>query len=107
MRCRVCGDPLRVVETREEAYGLIVRRVRLCPRGHRYSTYEVDDSLQKTIIKFAERRDRIEHMMDRIERYRRNERIVRRAASGEKHELIAVNESIAPNTVSHVVRNHK
>lgn len=107
MRCRVCGDPMRVVETREEAYGLMVRRVRLCKRGHRYSTYEVDDSLRKTIIKFAERRERIEKMMDRIELYRRNERIVRRVNAGEKYKVIAHDEGIAENSVCDVIRKHK
>ncbi len=98
---------MRVVETREEAYGLIVKRVRTCPRDHRYSTYEIDDSLRKTLIKFAERRERIEHIVDRIERYRRDERVFRRASAGEKHVIIALDEGIAPNTVSDIVRKFK
>lgn len=103
MRCRVCGADLRTLETRAAAGGFVVKRLRECPNGHRYSTYEVDDSLEKTVIKFAERRDRVTKIEARVRRYHRNAAIIDKALQ-EKHSVVAEEFGLSDNMVSTIVR---
>lgn len=103
MRCRTCGGALRTVETRAAANGFIAKRLRECPRKHRYWTYEVDDSLLKTVIKFAERPGRIDQIEARVARYYRDQQIIERAKT-EKHSVIAAEFGLSDNMVSTIVK---
>jgi len=107
MKCPICAANSRVLETRTAASGYVLRRRRVCDNEHAFATHEVDDSLSKTVVKFAMRAARIEALRARAERWRRNARIVQRAARGEKHSTIASDCGLADNMVSHVVKHHR
>lgn len=104
MRCTKCGSATRVIETRDVESRFVIRRRRECTNGHRFNSFEVDESLQKTLAKQAARRNRIEAIERRIERWHRDLSIVRRAYGGEKVLAIAVDLGMPESTVAHIVR---
>jgi uncharacterized protein YbcI len=104
MRCVMCGALTQVIETREVGTKFIIRRRRLCRNGHRFNSFEIDESLEGMIVKMATRRNRIEAIEKRIARWHRDQDIMRRARAGEKVLSIAVDLGMPESTVASVVR---
>lgn len=105
MNCPKCGaDTGRVRETRELAQGYVLRRARTCKNGHKFATYEVDDSIAKTILKHAAGPQRIEKFKKSAQRYERDQRIIARLESGEKHAVVAAEFGLSDNMVSTIAR---
>lgn len=77
----------------------MMRRRRECQFcGHRFSTYEVDDGLLKTIKKhWAPHQAAI---AKRVALTRRNEKIIARLKAGDKHAVIAEEFGLSDNMVS-------
>lgn len=104
MRCPRCGASTRTLETRSLADGLINKRRRECFNTHRFWTFEVDDSLEGTILKYATRRNRLAGKAKDHERARRDQRIVRMINAGQKYDLIAEQFGLAITTICYVAR---
>ena len=98
---------MRVLATRAEAEGFLLRRTRECDHGHRYATLEVDDSLTGTVLRFATRRARIQALQARVARWHRNQRVLQMDAAGEKHAVIARETGLSDNMVTHIVRKQR
>ncbi len=49
--CPQCGSPTRVRETRMWKKGCIIRRRRVCSKGHRFSTVELATESAKKILR--------------------------------------------------------
>jgi hypothetical protein len=94
---------MRTRETRETAEGFVVTRYRVCPEGHAYATYEIDNDLRKTLAKHAQRPERVRGIQRRTELYWRNKRIVERAKQ-VKHVVVALEFGLSDNMISHIVR---
>lgn len=41
MRCPVCGSKTGVIDSRNLNAGRAIRRRRICPHGHRFTTHEL------------------------------------------------------------------
>ncbi len=107
MRCVMCGALTQVIETREVGTKFIIRRRRLCRNGHRFNSFEIDESLEGMIVKMATRRNRIEAIEKRIARWHCDHGIARRARAGEKVLAIAVDLGMPESTVAHIIRKHE
>lgn len=112
MNCIHCDAATRVLETRKAFEGYVTRRERECggltpgtPR-HRFSTYEVDESLSGTVVRIATRNKRIEQLVQRAKRARRNLVIAQSLRAGEKHAVLAERHHLAPNMISTIARQH-
>lgn len=103
MKCRHCGEELRVVATREIGEGYVPKRTRECANGHRYNTYEIDDSLYSSSIRTALAPTRIGAFVAASLRWKRDAEIVARARAGEKYELISMDTGLSRNRVSEIV----
>lgn len=104
MKCRECGRETRVLATRSEGEGYLLRRTRVCSGEHRFTTYEIDDSLDETVIRHAMRPGRIGGLVAAAARHERDADIARRAAAGEKHAAIAVDYGLSHNMISTIAR---
>ncbi len=107
MKCPLCGAMTSVSETRQVAQGYVLYRRRVCDNSHRFGTHEVDDSLARTVARFAMRVDRIAAMVESALRWNRNASIAQRAAQGEKHAAIAADHNLSDNMISTIVRRHR
>lgn len=103
MNCVRCGRDTVVRESRMADYFL--RRRRECSHcGHRFSTYEIDDGCVKTIKKYLT--PHIKTIAKRVELTRRNERIIERLRTGEKHATIAMDFGLSDNMISTIARQN-
>lgn len=73
MKCKVCGAPTRVLETRESENHTTLRR-RECERGHRFTTYEIGASAYSNVRPRVAQYAAAEAL--RIRRWLRNQAIV-------------------------------
>ena len=104
MKCPKCGRPTSVVETREAFKGTASRRSRVCEAcNNKFSTYEVDDGMMRTLRKYMEAH--ADAVLKRRSLTRRNERIVEMLEAGQKHLVVALEFELAPNSVSTIARN--
>lgn len=98
--CRFCGEPTKVLETRQAESGTVSRR-RHCSNGHRFQTYEV----QREFI--SEARSRLarnhERTLKRIARWERDERIVHDPRSATE---IARDLGVSEGLVRHIRKTH-
>lgn len=104
MRCTRCGADTVVKYTKAAGEGFVVERRRWCFNGHRFSTFEVDDSMAETLRKFALRPGRIGGLVARAARWSRDASIAARAQAGEKHASIASDFGLSDNMVSTIAR---
>jgi transcriptional regulator NrdR family protein len=83
----------------------MLRRRRLCNHcGHRFSTYEMDDGMVKTIKKHM-----LPHMRavaKRVALTQRNEKIIEMLKEGVKHSAIAVEFGLSDNMISTIARRN-
>ena len=101
MTCTRCGRLTEVRATRTTD-GMIRRRRECTHCGHRFSTFEIDDGLLKTIQKhMAPHREAI---AKRVALTRRNEEIVARLNAGEKHSVVAAEFGLSDNMISTIAR---
>lgn len=100
MKCPECATETSVLETRETASGYIMTRTRICFNGHRFKTFEVDGSLADTIAKYAARPSRIAGFSRRASLFQRNQSILAKLRSGEKHAVLAEEYGVAHNTIT-------
>jgi hypothetical protein len=80
-------------------YDVVTRRARKCNAcGHKYSTYEVDEGIWKSIRKL------LPAHADAVERkkilYSRNQRIAALLKQGEKHALVAQYFGLSDSMIS-------
>jgi transcriptional regulator NrdR family protein len=81
----------------------MLRRRRECTCcGHRFSTYEMDDGLVKTIKKHMQPHMRA--VARRVELTQRNEKIIARLKEGVKHSAIAVEFGLCDSMISTIGR---
>ena len=101
MKCPRCGRDTTVQETRFVEQ--MLRRRRHCSHcDHRFSTYEIDDGLLKTIKRhWAPHRKAV---TKRIALTQRNEKIVARLLSGDKHAVVADEFGLSDNMISTIAR---
>lgn len=104
MRCRECGLATRVLATRENTEGFVLKRTRTCTNGHKFNTYEIDDTLEGSVQKYASSPARIATLHKTIQLWWRNKRIVERLQMGEKHAVVALEYGLSPNMVSTIAR---
>lgn len=66
IRCPECGEPTRTLDTRTAGEHNITRRRRVCPNGHRTTTYEipVPDGEAAAPTRARRYRDTLEDMQD-------------------------------------------
>lgn len=77
MNCPQCGQDTSVVDSRVDREGTKVRRRRVCPQGHRTTTYEMsrDESWDEKLIALEQRVDSLAMITlagvdkDRFEKY--------------------------------------
>ncbi len=103
MNCVKCGRDTQVRESR--MVDAMLRRRRECTHcGHRFSTYEMDDGLVKTIKKHM--RPHMRAVAKRVELTRRNEKIIARLKEGVKHSAVAVEFGLCDSMISTIARRH-
>jgi len=101
MKCKVCGSPTRVLETRGGDFNTTVRRRECVKYGHRFATYEVGsapyNNLKSRAALYAQAENR------RIERWQRNQRIVDDPRPSSE---VAADLGLPASTVRHIRRTH-
>ncbi len=104
MNCVKCGRDTIVRESRMVDH--MLRRRRECTHcKHRFSTYEIDDGMTKTVKKYILPHSKT--VAKRIALTRRNEKIIERLKAGEKHATIAIDFGLSDNMVSTIaMRNN-
>ncbi len=101
VNCVKCGRDTQVRESR--MVDAMLRRRRECTHcGHRFSTYEMDDGLVKTIKKHMAPHMRA--VAKRVALTRRNEKILARVREGIKHSAIAAEFGLCDSMVSTIAR---
>jgi hypothetical protein len=71
--------------------------------NNKFSTYEVDDGMLRTLIKYME--SHADAVLKRRVLTRRNEKIIEMLEDGQKHLVVALEFGLAPNSVSTIARN--
>lgn len=99
MKCVKCGGEASVSETRTLHADTVTRRTRKCGVcNHKFSTYEIDEGIWKSVRKF------VPAHADAIERKKirfvRNQRIAVLLRQGEKHSVIANQFGLSDNMIS-------
>lgn len=74
------------------------------PQEHKFTTYEVDASLKKTVLKMAANPARIRRLERSAQLAARNELIVARLRKGEKCMTVAADFGLSDNMVSTIAR---
>jgi len=101
--CPKCGHTTEVKESRAQYEGVVNKRRRWCKHcDHKFSTYEIDDGLEKTLKKYLDAHIKAVHKQQALGR--RNEKIVARLRAGEKHMTIAADFGLSDNMVSTIAR---
>lgn len=100
MKCPDCGGNTRVLETRAESEGMVTKRRHRCSNCDRvFGSVQVYDEVWPTIRKWAvEGNGRA--VLKRRALFRRNEQILQRLATGEKHASIASDFHLSDGMVS-------
>lgn len=106
MRCTTCGADTAVATTAQIADGFIVHRRRVCTMNpdHRFSSFEIDDTLEDTILKYASSPARMITFKKRIALAERNTVIVSMLRAGEKCEVIALQFNLSLSMVATIAR---
>ena len=106
MLCKHCGAGTRVLATRKRLDGHVLERKRRCegPVTHTYSTFEIDDDLERTIIKHAVSPERGATLRKRVALQQRNQRILDELIAGKRHSDIAAVHHLSPNMVSTIAK---
>lgn len=89
MRCNRCGAASRVTYTTEQPEQFRTKRRRICDNGHRFTTYEVHESIVLAVgkVKLA---SRVRGYLKNAEQYARDLRIWQaRVLRGEKYTILA------------------
>ena len=99
MKCIKCGGDTTVSETRNLHADVVTRRTRKCTVcDHKFSTYETDEGIWKSIRKL------IPAHADAVEKkkilFARNQRIATLLRQGEKHAAVAHQFGLSDNMVS-------
>lgn len=104
MRCKTCGSPdCRTLETRELLGGTLARRRKLCLTcGAKFNTFELYDSLWKTIVKYA--KPSAAALAKRWALRERNARVCERLMAGEKCETVGLDFGLSPSMVATIAR---
>lgn len=103
MKCPKCNHTTTVSETRELYSDVVNRRKRHCTHcGYKYNTYEIGDSLWRTIQKHIPAH--VHGVEKQRIRRQRNEMIRQRLLAGEKHASIAMDFKLSDNMVSHLAK---
>ncbi len=97
MNCVKCGRDTTVLDTRMiESF---LRRRRECAHcKHRFSTYEIDDGMTKTIKKYLFPHS--DTITKRVALTRRNEKIIDMLKQGYKHAVVAAEFGLSDNMIS-------
>lgn len=106
MRCKHCGAGTRVLATRKKLDGHVLERQRACfgETQHKFSTYEIDDDLERTILQHAMSPERGATLAKRVGLQQRNQNILDDLVAGKKHSVVAKVYGLAPNSVSTIAR---
>ncbi len=97
MNCIKCGRDTTVLDTR--MIETFLRRRRQCLHcKHRFSTYEIDDGMTKTIKKYLFPHS--DTIAKRVALTRRNEKIVALLKQGVKHAVVAAEFGLSDNMIS-------
>lgn len=93
-----------MLETRAEGEGYVNRRRRRCSNGHVFSTYEVDDSLEKTVVRNALSPTRIGGRIASAMQFERDEEIRSRREKGEKIMVLSIEYGLSETQISIIAR---
>lgn len=103
MKCPKCGAATTVSETRTGFDEVVNKRRRECTHcGNKFSTYEIDEGLEKTLKKYLDAH--VKAVLKQRALTQRNERIEARLRAGEKHASIAADFGLSDNMVSTISR---
>ena len=103
MRCPKCGMVTEVRETRGHHDGVVNKRRRECTHcSHKFSTYEIDDGLEKTLKKYLAAH--IKAVQKQQALTLRNEKIAAKLRAGEKHMIVAAEFGLSDNMISTIAR---
>jgi transcriptional regulator NrdR family protein len=103
MQCPECGANTRVVETRIQDEGCVLRRRRACSEcTHRFNSYEFDQGLWGTIAKLTA--SHVKAVTRRRALTQRNNLILARLRAGEKHVTVAADFGLSDNMISTIAR---
>lgn len=99
MKCVKCGGEASVSETRALHADTVTRRTRNCVVcGHKFSTYEVDEGIWKSV------RKAVQTHVDAVEKkktlFARNQHIAALLRQGEKHAVIASQFGLSDGMIS-------
>jgi len=104
MLCPKCGAPTRTLSTRALLSGLINRRRRECFNEHRFNTFEFDDALEGTIMKYAGTAEREAALTKKRQMYERDRAIVRMINDGVPFKAIGDKHGLAVNSICHIAK---
>ena len=100
MRCDVCGEASRVLETRGAEPESTARR-RECPNGHKFTTYEIHSrpfiNAKARITQYASAHGR------RIDRWKSDQLI---ATDTRPTSVIAREQHVSPGRIRQIRRGH-
>jgi transcriptional regulator NrdR family protein len=103
MKCVRCGQFSKVLETRTDQAGMVLRRRRECDHcGHKFSSYEIDDGLAETLKKYLG--PHLKAVRKKQELFQRNEKILAKLRAGDKHAVVAAEFGLSDNMVSTIAR---
>lgn len=102
MRCKHCGAPTRVLDTRTDADGYVLVRRRRCERNphHVFRTYEVDDGLRGSVVRLATNERRAQAADRRAALVQRNEAIMAELRAGAQVKDVAARFALSESMVS-------
>ncbi len=104
MKCPTCGQRTKLLNSGPVACGYMIRRSRQCKHGHKFNTYEVDDTLDRSIFKYGRDKRRIDGFIKAAKRFARDMKIVSQIKKGEKFICIAAEFGVSPTRVIHIAR---
>ena len=103
MNCPSCGAASAVLETRNEADGVFLKRRRECSAcSKRFNTFEVSDALEATLKRYLK-----PHVVATKKQWaaaRRNAEIVRRVLEGEKRYVLAGEFGLSDSMLTTITR---
>lgn len=103
MKCPACGATSFVLETRNEADGVFLKRRRECSAcENRFNTFEVSDALEATLKRYL--KPHVVATKKQWEAARRNAEIVRRVLAGEKRYLLAGEFGLSDSMLTTITR---
>lgn len=101
MKCHRCGQDTEVLETRKADDGYTLRRMRSCPSGHRFPTYEAAAPVYRKHSIYVAKV--IGAIKVRVDRWQRDLRVAEMAARMSQ-QTVANRLGIPKATVGKIVR---